>query len=93
MPSSRVILIGVLTQATAIGSALCTPAFQRWTGASNKAMLVECALAVMLLCAYVLLGLLGGWTVGGLRSEGEMYVAAVWFGLVSGVTCVTLLVR
>lgn len=46
-------------------------------------MLVGCVIGVMLMCAYVLLGFVGGWKVGGLRTEGEMYACAVWFGIVS----------
>jgi UMF1 family MFS transporter len=83
MPSSRVILIGILTQSTAILSALYTPRFQRRMGVSNLHMLIGCVFGVMLMCMYVLLGLIGQWKVGGLRTEGEMYACAVWFGIVS----------
>jgi MFS transporter, UMF1 family len=87
MPSSHVILIGILTQSTAIVSSIYTPRFQRkfggTNGLSNLHMLVGCVIGVMLMCAYVLLGFVGGWKVGGLRTEGEMYACAVWFGIVS----------
>ncbi len=48
-------------------------------------MVIFSVSGVVAMCGYGMVGLLLGpeGKVGGLRSEGEMYVCAVWFGIVS----------
>lgn len=81
LPASKVILIGILVQLAAVGSSLLAPRLQHRLNLSNLKLLLAIVLLAELLPVYACLGLILPW--GGLRSEGEMYVAAVWFGTVS----------
>lgn len=74
MSSSKTIVVGVLTQFTAIWSASLTPYTQKKLGVSAKALLVSSIVGVAMMCV---------WGLVSLRTEREMYIAAVWFGLVS----------
>jgi MFS-type transporter involved in bile tolerance (Atg22 family) len=74
MSSSKTIVVGVLTQFTAIWSASLTPYTQRKLGVSAKPLLISSIAGVALMCI---------WGLVSIRSEREMYIAAVWFGLVS----------
>lgn len=82
MSSSATIVIGILTQTTAVGSAFLTPRVQRRYRLSSKRMLAGCLWGVIALCAYVLVGLIGDLSYGGLKTPAEMYFCAVWFGVV-----------
>lgn len=81
MGPSKIILIGILVQLTAVISALLAPRLQARLGWSNLKYLTVTVLAGEILPLYTCVGLL--LPFGGLRTEGEMYVAAAWFGLVS----------
>lgn len=83
MSSSGVIVIGILTQATAIVSAFSTPAFQKRFNLSSMTLMVYSVAGVIVMCAYVLVGLIGDLRYGGLKTSGEMYACAIWFGIVS----------
>lgn len=83
MSSSATIVIGILTQTTAVGSAFMTPRIQRRYNLSSMRMLAGCLWGVIALCIYVLIGLVGDMPYGGLKSPAEMYACAVWFGVVS----------
>jgi UMF1 family MFS transporter len=81
MPQSRVILVGLLMQLTAVASASMTPAIQRRYHLDGIQSILVCVGMGLVMCAWGLVGLVNPWF--GLRSSGEMYVCAVWFGLVS----------
>ena len=73
MSSSKTIVVGVLTQFTAIWSASLTPLVQKRLGISAKALLISSIAGAAMMCI---------WGLVALHSEREMYIAAVWFGLV-----------
>jgi UMF1 family MFS transporter len=79
---SKIILIGILVQLSAVVSSILAPSIQRRLGCDNLRLLLYIVLAAELIPIYACLGLVTRF--GGLRTEGEMYGAAVWFGLVSG---------
>lgn len=81
MPPSRIIIIGILVQLAAVVSSIYTPKLQRSKGYTNIDVLLRVVLLALILPVYTCIGLL--LPFGGLRTEGEMYVAATWFGLVS----------
>lgn len=81
MPPSRVILVGLLMQLTAVASASMTPAIQRRYRLNGIQSILVCVGMGLVMCAWGLVGLVNPWF--GLRSSGEMYVCAIWFGLVS----------
>ena len=74
MSAPKTIAVGVLTQFTAIFSAMMTPLVQAKLGISAKSLLVASVLGVAGMCV---------WGLTALNGESEMYCAAVWFGLVS----------
>ena len=80
MSAPKIILIGILVQLSAVFSSILAPRLQRRLGYSNIRLLVRIVLAAQVLPLYTCLGLL--LPFGGLRTEGEMYVAATWFGMV-----------
>ena len=89
MSSSQIMLMTILVQLAAFLSSMCTPYAQRRLGWSNMRLLLTVAVMGEALPIYACIGLVSG--VGGLRSVSEMYVAGVWFGLVSGAyQCVEL---
>lgn len=81
MSASKIILIGILTQLAGFASAILAPRLQRQLGYSNLRLLVVLVLLAQAIPVYASLGLV--LPFGGLRSEGEMYVASIWFGTVS----------
>ena len=81
MPPSKIIIIGILVQLAAVVSSIYTPRLQRRLGHTNIAILLRIVILALILPIYTCIGLL--LSFGGLRTEGEMYVAATWFGLVS----------
>ena len=74
-------LIGILTQISAVVSSILAPRLQRYLGYTNLRLLLALVCAAQVLPGYASLGLVIPF--GGLRTEAEMYVAAMWFGLVS----------
>jgi MFS-type transporter involved in bile tolerance (Atg22 family) len=68
MSPSKIIIIGVLVQLAAVISSILAP--KLWV-----------ILLAEIIPIYACIGLV--LPFGGLRTEGEMYVAATWFGLVS----------
>lgn len=76
----KIILIGILVQLSAFISSIFSPRLQEYLGCSNHRLLLALVLAGEVIPVYACLGLI--LPFGGLRTEGEMYVAAVWFGLV-----------
>ena len=80
MPPSRIILIGILVQLSAVFSSLLTPHYQRYKDLSNLQILIRIVALASFLPFYACLGLVVPF--GGLRTRGEMYFAATWFGLV-----------
>jgi UMF1 family MFS transporter len=81
MSATKVMVIGLLMQFAAVFSSIYAPVLQRKWGKSNLGLLVRIVLAAQVLPVYACLGLVFPW--GGLRTEWEMYIAAVWFGMVS----------
>lgn len=81
MSPSKVILVGLLMQLTAVASSTLTPAIQRRYRLDGIQSILVCIAMGLMMCAWGLVGLVNPWF--GLRSSGEMYVCAVWFGLVS----------
>lgn len=81
MSAPKVIVIGILVSVGACVSSIYTPRLQRHLGWPNLRLLVWVVFLAQLLPLYACVGLL--LPFGGLRTEAEMYVAAVWFGLVS----------
>ena len=80
MNPSKIIVIGLLVQFFAVVSSALAPRFQRKIGWSNLRLLVVIVILAQILPLYACLGLVIPY--GGLRSAGEMYVAASWFGFV-----------
>ncbi|KAI0065158.1 MFS general substrate transporter [Artomyces pyxidatus] len=85
LPASALILVGVLSPSAGILGALLWPVLQRRYQMSNLRVLVLLVGLASLIPAYGCIGLFfgaaGGW---GLRTAGEMYVLAVFFGSVYG---------
>lgn len=81
MGPPKIILIGVLVQLAAVISSICAPRVQRRLGLSNQRLLLWIVILADIIPVYACIGLV--LPFGGLRTEGEMYVAATWFGLVS----------
>jgi UMF1 family MFS transporter len=81
MGPSKIILIGVLVQLAAVISSVLAPRIQKKLLLSNQKLLLWVVLLAEIIPIYACLGLI--LPFGGLRTEGEMYVAATWFGLVS----------
>ncbi|KAK4685503.1 MFS transporter, UMF1 family, partial [Tremellales sp. Uapishka_1] len=82
LPASKIALIGILVQLSAVFSAILSPRFQRYLQCTNMKFLVGVVVLAEALPLYACVGLV--LPFGGLRTEGEMYVAAVWFGLLYG---------
>jgi UMF1 family MFS transporter len=83
MPSSSLILIGVITPSSGILGSLVWPYFQRYFAYSNLRMLVILVGLASLIPAYGCLGflpILQRAKFGGLTSPGEIYALAVYFG-------------
>ncbi|WWC63934.1 uncharacterized protein I303_106540 [Kwoniella dejecticola CBS 10117] len=87
MSASKVILMGILVQMAAVISSILVPKLQHRLSSPNKPItnfriLLYAVLAGGVIPLYTCIGLV--LPIGGLRSEGEMYVLGVWFGLVYG---------
>ncbi|WRT69167.1 uncharacterized protein IL334_006151 [Kwoniella shivajii] len=92
MSASKIILIGILVQLSAVISSISIPKLQirfsikaEQNGGkpiTNFKVLLYAVLAGALIPIYTCIGLI--LPFGGLRTEGEMYVLAIWFGLVFG---------
>ncbi|KAI5451063.1 Autophagy protein 22 [Naganishia albida] len=82
MPPSRVILVGLLMQLTAVASASMTPVIQRRYRLDGIQSILVCVVMGLMMCAWGMIGLVNPWF--GLRSSGEMYICAIWFGLLYG---------
>lgn len=80
MSPPKIILIGVLVQLSAVISSILAPRIQRRLALSNQRLLLWVVLLAEIIPIYACIGLI--LPFGGLRTEGEMYVAATWFGLV-----------
>jgi UMF1 family MFS transporter len=89
MPSSKLILIGVITPLSGIFGSLAWPILQRRIGWSDLRMVKLLVALVSLIPLYGCLGFLpvfrketdeGGAPFGGLTTPGEMYGLAVFFG-------------
>jgi hypothetical protein len=81
MSPSKIIIIGVLVQLAAVISSILAPKVQKRLSISNQRLLLWVILLAEIIPIYACIGLV--LPFGGLRTEGEMYVAATWFGLVS----------
>lgn len=81
MSPPKIILIGVLVQLAAVISSVLAPKVQKKLAISNQKLLLWIILLAEIIPIYACIGLI--LPFGGLRTEGEMYVAATWFGLVS----------
>ncbi|WWC91101.1 uncharacterized protein L201_006042 [Kwoniella dendrophila CBS 6074] len=89
MSASKIILIGILVQLSAVISSILVPKLQHSLSSKNSnkpitnfKVLLYTVLAASLIPTYTCLGLI--LPFGGLRSEYEMYFLAIWFGLVFG---------
>ncbi|WVR08980.1 hypothetical protein IAU60_006040 [Kwoniella sp. DSM 27419] len=92
MSPAKIILIGILVQLSAVVSSLVVPRIQQSLSKRSQAngnppitnfkVLLVAVLAGAMIPVYTCIGLV--LPFGGLRTEGEMYVLAVWFGLVFG---------
>ena len=80
MGPSKIIIIGVLVQLAAVISSVLAPRVQRRLHLSNQKLLLWVVVLAEIIPIYACIGLV--LPFGGLRTEGEMYVAATWFGLV-----------
>jgi UMF1 family MFS transporter len=80
MGPPKIILIGVLVQLAAVISSILAPRVQRHLGISNQKLLLCIVLLAEFIPLYACIGLI--LPFGGLRTEGEMYIAATWFGMV-----------
>ena len=80
MSATKVGIVGILVQLTAVASSILAPKAQRLMSWPNQQLLLRVTIAGGVLPLYACLGLL--LPFGGLRKEGEMYIAAVWFGIV-----------
>lgn len=87
MSAPKIIFIGILVQLAAVISSILVPRVQRRLSitsskpVTNYKVLLAAVVAAAFIPVYTCVGLV--LPFGGLRSEGEMYVLAVWFGLVS----------
>lgn len=87
MSAPKIVVIGILVQLSAVISSILIPRIQRHLSTSsskpvtNYKVLFAGVVAAALIPVYTSAGLV--LPFGGLRSEGEMYFLAVWFGLVS----------
>ncbi|KAG6883671.1 hypothetical protein C0992_008155, partial [Termitomyces sp. T32_za158] len=91
MPPSSLILIGILTPASGILGSLAWPAIQRRYALDTLRVLTTLVLMASVVPAYGCLGFLpvfaseegregeGGVRFGGLTTQGEMFVLAVYF--------------
>ncbi|OCF35669.1 UMF1 family MFS transporter [Kwoniella heveanensis BCC8398] len=92
MSAAKIILIGILVQLSAVISSIFVPKIQRHLSEkaeredrkpiTNFKVLLYAVVAGAMIPLYTCVGLI--LPFGGLRTEGEMYVLAVWFGLVFG---------
>ncbi|WVQ93114.1 hypothetical protein IAU59_000178 [Kwoniella sp. CBS 9459] len=92
MSAAKIILIGILVQLAAVISSIFVPRIQRRVSdraeregrrpMTNFKVLLYAVVAGAIIPLYTCIGLI--LPFGGLRTEGEMYVLAVWFGLVFG---------
>ncbi|OXC64053.1 hypothetical protein AYX13_06417 [Cryptococcus neoformans] len=88
MSAPKIIFIGILVQLAAVISSILVPRVQRRLSitsskpVTNYKVLLAAVVAAAFIPVYTCVGLV--LPFGGLRSEGEMYVLAVWFGLVFG---------
>ncbi|WWC73003.1 uncharacterized protein I206_106967 [Kwoniella pini CBS 10737] len=87
MSASKVILMGILVQMAAVISSITVPKLQNHLSSLDKPItnfkvLMYAVLAGGVIPLYTSIGLI--LPIGGLRSEGEMYILGVWFGLVYG---------
>lgn len=80
MSPPKIILTGILVQLSAVVSSILAPRVQRRLGYSNQKLLLVVVLAGEVIPIYACLGLILPW--GGLRTEGEIYMTATYFGLV-----------
>lgn len=78
LPPSKLIIVGILTPMFGVFSSLLMPFIQKRYGWQNRKVLVGCVIGVGLVPAYGCLGFLS--TSFGLRTQGEMFVFAVYFG-------------
>lgn len=81
MSPGQVILVGLTMQLTAVLSATLTPAIQRKYALDGVQSILVCVAMGLAMCAWGLVGLVSPYV--GLRSSTEMYLCAIWFGLVS----------
>lgn len=88
MPPSALILVGALAPSAGIVGSLLWPIIQRKMGWSNLRVIIILLVLASVIPAYGCLGFLpifqNGLKFGGLTTWGEMYVLAVYFGLVFG---------
>lgn len=73
MSPPQILFIGLLMQLTAAFSAFMTPAIQARYAISGMNGILACVGMGLAMCV---------WGLVGLRSRWEMYLCAVWFGLV-----------
>ncbi|KAG8809928.1 Autophagy protein 22 [Serendipita sp. 399] len=87
LPPKSLIIVGLLTPAAGIAGSLLWPKLQQVFHHSNKRVLITLILLASLVPAYGCLGFFKffkGRMIGGLRTAGEMYVLAVYFGSLYG---------
>ncbi|KAF8576741.1 autophagy-type protein 22 [Ramaria rubella] len=93
MPSSKLVLVGILAPLSGIFGSLAWPVVQRRIGWSDLRMIKLLVVLVSLIPLYGCLGFLpifqrekgaGGVPFGGLTTHGEMYALAVVFGFIHG---------
>ncbi|WVQ81138.1 hypothetical protein IAT38_003260 [Cryptococcus sp. DSM 104549] len=91
MSPPKIILVGILVQLAAVVSSMVVPKIQKRLSEkagpggkpiTNYKVLIAGVLAAAVIPVYTCLGLI--LPFGGLRTEGEMYVMAVYFGLIFG---------
>ncbi|ODN81090.1 hypothetical protein L202_03185 [Cryptococcus amylolentus CBS 6039] len=87
MSPPKIILVGILVQLAAVISSTLVPRLHHRLSTpdrpiTNFNILICCVLAAIIIPVYTSLGLVVSF--GGLRTEGEMYVLAIWFGLIFG---------
>ena len=83
LSATKIIVIGLLTQLAAVFSSVLAPRIQHRATYSNSRLLLFIVILAPILPIYACLGLI--LPFGGLRTEGEMYVAGIWFGMVSSI--------
>jgi UMF1 family MFS transporter len=81
MSAAKIVVIGVLVQLAAVFSSIYTPRLQSRLDITNLKLLIWVVILAQVVPIYACLGLI--LPFGGLRTEGEMYVMATWFGMVS----------